>query len=114
VNTIAVWFGANFLIVTLVARKLFRKPKAAVEMRTTEDDATNQQQQPRLARFRWLWLAVAALLALTTPGAIVSAVHLAQTDHRMVLIAILALTMRLGWISLFLWLWWKHRPRTQP
>jgi hypothetical protein len=74
----------------------------------------DQQQHPKLARFRWLWFAAAALLALSTPGAIASAIHLAQTDHRLVLVAILALTMRIGWIWLFLWLWWKYRSTTQP
>ena len=115
VNTVAIWFAANFLIVTLIGRKIFRKPKVIAELQTKESVATSQRQQhPKLARFRWLWFAVAALTALSTPGAVVSGIHLAQTDHRLVLIAILALTMRIGWILLFLWLWWRYRPTTQP
>lgn len=37
VNTIAIWFAANFLIVTLVASKVFRKPKAVAEILTKEE-----------------------------------------------------------------------------
>jgi len=114
VNTIAIWFVANFLIVTLVARKIFKKPKMATEIQTEETAATIRQQHPKLARFRWLWFAVAALMALSTPSAIVSAIHMAQSDHRLILIFILALAMRIGWIWLFLWLWWKYSPTTQP
>ena len=96
VNTIVIWFVANFLIVALVARKIFRKPKVVTEIQTNETATTIRQQLPKLARFRWLWFAAAALMALSTPGAIVSAIHLAQSNHKLILISNIALAIRIG------------------
>jgi hypothetical protein len=101
-------FAENILIMTFVARRLFRKPQTDAELQATVIE------KAKLARFRWLWFALAILAALGTPGALIDAIHLAQTDHRLVVIVILAKAMRFGWIYLFLWLWWKYRPRTQP
>ena len=114
VNSIAIWFAANFLIVTLLAQKIFRKPKMVTEIQAKETATTIRQQRPKLARFRWLWFVLAILAILDTPSATIDAVHLAQTDHRLILPAILAFTIRVGWICVFLWIWWKYRPTTQP
>lgn len=105
VNKLVIWFAANILIMTFVARKIFQKPKTDAEIQATALAKT------KFARFRWLWFAMALLAVLGTPGAF--AVHLAQTDRSLVLITILGLTMRAGWIYFFLWLWWKYRPRSE-
>jgi uncharacterized membrane protein len=76
----------------------------------TEMSQTDQQQRPKVARLRWFWFALALLAVPDTPGAVIDAVHLAQADHRFVVLTVLVLITRLGWICLFLRLWWKDRP----
>ena len=64
VNTLMIWFAANILIMTFVARKLFRKPKTDAEIQATAIE------KAKFARFRWLWFAMAILAVLGTPSAI--------------------------------------------
>ncbi len=67
-------------------------------------------RKPRPGWMRWLWFAMATIGSLTTPSAMISAIHEGKADHRMIAIMILAFAIRLGMIGLFYDLWWKSRP----
>ena len=74
---------------------------------------TNQPKPSIIARFRWLYFALAMLAILDTPFAVINAFHSSQPDHRLNLILIYAFAMRFVWIGLFFSLWWRHRPRAK-
>ena len=64
-------------------------------------------------KLRWLWFVIAVIGILQTPGAVISAIRLASSDHRLVFIPFIALPIRFGMIFLFLWLWWTYRPQKE-
>jgi len=74
---------------------------------------SEKAQRPRWRRMRWLWLAIAFFGILQTPIAIISAIHDANTDHRLAPVMVLAFAIRFGMIWLFLKLWWQSRPIDQ-
>jgi hypothetical protein len=59
---------------------------------------------------RWLWFGIAVLTILQTPDAVMSAIHLVKSDHRLGWIVPVAFAIRFGTIWLFLKLWWRSRP----
>ena len=66
---------------------------------------------PKWARkFRWGWFAIAVIGILQTPTAVISAIHLVSSDHRLTPIIPIAFAIRFGMIWLFLKLWWDTRP----
>ena len=67
-------------------------------------------KKPKLRRTRWLWFAMAVVGVLQTPNAIINAIQLVKSDHRMAVVAVLAFAIRFGMIWLFLKLWWQFRP----
>ena len=64
-------------------------------------------------RMRWCWFAIAIVGISQTPSAIITAIHLVKSDHRMALIVVLGFAIRFGMIWLFLKLWWQFRPANQ-
>jgi hypothetical protein len=65
------------------------------------------------SRMRWLWFAIAPFEILQTPTAIINALHLANSSHRLAPVMVLAFAIRVGMIWLFLKLWWQFRPTNQ-
>jgi hypothetical protein len=61
-------------------------------------------------RMRWAWFALAVLGVLLTPGAILSAIDLYKTDHKLGFVIPIAFTIRFAQIWFFTWLSWKCRP----
>lgn len=60
-------------------------------------------------KFRWLWFAIGLIGLLQTPFAVMDAVDLVRSDHRLVFVPFVAFPIRLGMIGLFFWLWWATR-----
>jgi hypothetical protein len=63
-----------------------------------------------IRKFRWGWFAIAAIGILQTPMAVINAVHLVGSNHRLAPIIPIAFVIRFGMIWLFLKLWWDTRP----
>jgi hypothetical protein len=61
-------------------------------------------------RWRWAWLALAVAGVVTTPAAVISAIDLYRSDHRLGFVVPLGLGIRFAQIYGFTWLWWKTRP----
>jgi MFS superfamily sulfate permease-like transporter len=70
-------------------------------------------ERPKWKRMRWLWFAFAALGILQTPTALSNAIHVANSEHRLAPVMVLAFVIRFGMIGLFLKLWWQFRPANQ-
>jgi hypothetical protein len=62
-----------------------------------------------MKKFRWGWFAVACFAILTTPGAVIDAIQLFRSDHRLGFILPVAFVIRVGMIWWFLKLWWDTR-----
>lgn len=61
-------------------------------------------------RMRWAWFALAVLGVVLTPGAILNAIDLYQTNHKLGFVIPIAFAIRFTQIWFFAWLWWKYRP----
>jgi hypothetical protein len=71
----------------------------------------NYRNKPSLRKYRWLFLALAAIGIVGTPSAIVSAVRTVGDHSTVFLITVfgLAFLIRLFMISFFLKIWWDTR-----
>jgi hypothetical protein len=59
---------------------------------------------------RWGWLSLVVVSILTTPSAIMDAIHLGRSDHRLIFVIPLAFTIRFAVTWWFFRLWWVSRP----
>jgi hypothetical protein len=64
-------------------------------------------------KFRWGWFLIAVFSILTTPNAIITAIQLGKSDHRLIPILPIAFAIRFAMTWWFLKLWWTHRPSNQ-
>ena len=68
------------------------------------------QMFPGLRRFRWGWLIIAVIEILETPSAVISAVRMVHSDHRLWFVPFISFPIHFGMIWFFLKLWWDYRP----
>jgi hypothetical protein len=62
---------------------------------------------------RWGWLFLVVVSILTTPSAVVDAIHLGRSDHRLMFVIPLAFIIRFAVTWWFFKLWWGSRPSAQ-
>jgi hypothetical protein len=62
-----------------------------------------------MKRFRWVWFAIAALSIVETPHAILTAIVLGRSDHRLIPIIPLGFAIRFAFTWWFFKLWWSYR-----
>jgi hypothetical protein len=70
-------------------------------------------QKPKWRRIRWAWFAFAAYAILGTPTAIIGAIEMGKSHHRLAPVMLIALAIRGLMIWFFLALWWQLRPAKQ-
>jgi len=59
---------------------------------------------------RWGCLIIAVIGVLMTPQAIINAIQLYKSDHKLGFVMPLAFALRFAQIWVFAWVWWKTRP----
>jgi hypothetical protein len=71
----------------------------------------NSRQIPfRAGKWRWGYLALAAWGTVQTPSAVMGAIHLAQSDHILIPVILLAFAIRFSMIGFLAYLWRICRP----
>jgi Na+/H+ antiporter NhaA len=90
--------------------ELLRVAGKLASMLLMDQQSKRDSLRGKWGRWRWAWLALAAIGVLSTPGAILDAINLNRSEHRLGFITVIAFSIRFAQIYGFTWLWWKTRP----